>query len=139
MLTAPDQKDDAVGDERRTAARHTAAAMPSITGIRLSPIGSEAHLVNISTTGILVRCPTRLMAGTTVTVLFEGTFAPPPAKGTVVRCLVADIARPAGLSYHVGIHFKDPIAIGDAPVEEAPPAPKPADPPTEQVILVNRW
>lgn len=138
MLTAPDQKDDAVDDERRTARRHAAAAMPSITGIRLSPIGSEAHLVNISTTGILVRCPTRLMAGTTVTVLFEGTFAPPPAKGTVVRCLVADIARSAGLSYHVGIHFKEPIAIGDTPVDETSEL-KPTDPPTEQVILVNRW
>jgi hypothetical protein len=137
MLTAPDQKNDV--DEKRTATRHTAAAMSSITGIRLSPIGTEAHLVNISTTGILVRCATRLMPGTAVTVLFEGTFAPPPVKGTVVRCLVADICRPAGLSYHVGIHFKEPIAIDDAQVEDTTPATKPADPPTEQVILVNRW
>ena len=137
MLTAPDQKNDV--DEKRTATRHTAAAMSSITGIRLSPIGTEAHLVNISTTGILVRCATRLMPGTAVTVLFEGTFAPPPVKGNVVRCLVADICRPAGLSYHVGIHFKEPIAIDDAQVEGTTPATKPADPPTEQVILVNRW
>ena len=137
MLTAPDQQ-NAVDDDRRTATRHQAGAMPYITGIRMSPIGTEAHLVNISTTGILVRCVTRLMAGTAVTVLFEGTFAPPPVKGTVVRCLVADITRPAGLSYHVGIHFKDPIALDDSHAQPEP-ATKPADPPTEQVILVNRW
>jgi hypothetical protein len=137
MLTAPDQQNGV--DEKRAATRHAAAAMSSITGIRLSPIGTEAHLVNISTTGILVRCATRLMPGTAVTVLFEGTFAPPPVKGTVVRCLVADICRPAGLSYHVGIHFKEPIAIDDTQVQDPTSATKPADPPTEQAILVNRW
>lgn len=124
--------------ERRTATRHPAATVPTITGIRLSPVGSDAHLVNISTTGILVRCATRLMAGTAVTVLFEGTFAPPPAKGTVVRCLVADIGRGAGLSYHVGIAFKESIVLdqeqGSLPAEIAD---EPAT--AQEPVLVNRW
>lgn len=136
MPTAPDQK----ADDRRTATRHSAATVSSITGIRLSPIGSDAHLVNISTTGILVRCATRLMAGTAVTVLFEGTFAPPPAKGTVARCLVADIARPAGLSYHVGIAFKEPIAIDPHQIsQDGVEAPVVAAAAADQPVLVNRW
>ena len=36
------------------------AVVPWITGVRLSPVGGEAVLVNISATGVLVRCMTRL-------------------------------------------------------------------------------
>ena len=144
MLIAPEDQKTDTGADRRTAARHPAAAMPAISGVRLSPVGSGAQLVNISTTGILVRCSSRLMPGTAVTVLFEGTFAPPPVKATVVRCLVADIGRGAGLSYHVGIAFKTTIDIGEEP---APPAAAPAAAPApiedpeaaRPPILVNRW
>ena len=145
MLTALEAHKSAAEDEKRIAQRHSAATMPDITGVRISPIGGSIQLVNISTTGALIRCSTRLMPGTTVTLLFEGTYAPAPAKGTVVRCLVADICRPAGLFYHVGIAFKDPIALRDSP---APAPGKPTaeaaalvreEPVGEQPILVNRW
>ena len=141
MLIAPEDQKAATDAERRTAARHPAAAMPAITGVRLSPVGSGAQLVNISTTGVLVRCTSRLMPGTAVTVLFEGTFAPPPVKATVVRCLVADIGRGAGLSYHVGIAFKATIDLGEEPAAAPAPAPAPAEEPqpAHPPILVNRW
>ena len=144
MLIAPEDQKAATDAERRTATRHPAAAMPAITGVRLSPVGSGAQLVNISTTGVLVRCSSRLMPGTAVTVLFEGTFAPPPVKATVVRCLVADIGRGAGLSYHVGIAFKTTIDIGEEPAPSAAaaavaPAPVEEAEPARPQILVNRW
>ena len=142
MLIAPEDQKAATDAERRTATRHPAAAMPAITGVRLSPVGSGAQLVNISTTGVLVRCSSRLMPGTAVTVLFEGTFAPPPVKATVVRCLVADIGRGAGLSYHVGIAFKTTIDIGEEPAPPAAavaPAPVEEPEPARPQVLVNRW
>jgi hypothetical protein len=117
--------------------------MPSITGLRLSPGGGEASLVNISSTGVLVRCPTKLPPGTAVTVTLDGTFSPSTIKGKVVRCFVADICRPAGLAYHIGIAFNQAIQLGDdepkEPVEDrgseaAIPPPLVAPP-----VLVNRW
>ena len=145
MLTAPEDQKAATEAERRTASRHPAGTIPAITGVRLSPVGSGAQLVNVSTTGVLVRCSSRLMPGTAVTVLFEGTFAPPPVKSTVVRCVVADIGRGAGLSYHVGIAFKAAIDLGIeaavTPVPAPPAAPAPAEQPhaVPPPILVNRW
>ena len=145
MLTAVEAQKSAAEDEKRIAQRHPAGTIPDITGVRISPIGGSIQLVNISMTGALIRCSTRLMPGTTVTLLFEGTYAPAPAKGTVVRCLVADICRPTGLFYHVGIAFKEPIALRDspAPAPMIPTAEGTAEareePVGEQPILVNRW
>jgi hypothetical protein len=139
MATAAAEKvSDVTSDERRTALRQPAALMPSITSLRLSPGGGEASLVNISSTGALVRCSTRLLPGTAVTVLFEGGFSPESIKSKVVRCFVADICRPAGLSYHIGLHFNSPIQLEEHPVEtrqaEAPVPSPPVAP-----ILENRW
>ena len=145
MLTAVEAHKAAAESEKRIAQRHPAATLTDITGIRISPIGGSIQLVNISTTGALIRCSTRLMPGTTVTLLFEGTHAPAPAKGTVVRCLVADICRPAGLFYHVGIAFKDPIVLREsgAPATgaetTAATTPVREEPVHEQPVLVNRW
>jgi hypothetical protein len=124
--------------ERRVAHRRPAAQVPSITGVRLSPGGGDSALVNISITGALVRSTSRLLPGTPVTVLFEGTFSPSSIKSKVVRCVVADICKPAGLSYHIGIAFNERIHFDDEPAEtaaqtSAPPAPDAGH------ILVNRW
>src|SRR5690606_3588472 len=72
MLTAPADRHAADTIERRTAPRITAATFPGITGIRISPMGTDATLVNLSSTGALVRCLTRLLPGTPVTLVFEG-------------------------------------------------------------------
>lgn len=125
--------------ERRTATRHPATGMPSITGVHLSPGGGEASLVNISSTGALVRCPTKLLPGTAVTMTFDGTFSPSTIKGKVVRCFVADICRPAGLAYHIGINFNVAIQLEEKePAEDSKPDAVIPPPPVEQV-LVNRW
>src|SRR6185295_6562997 len=57
------------------APRIPASRIPSITGLRLSPHGTDAKLINISTSGLLAECNSRLKVGSTVAVLFEGTFS----------------------------------------------------------------
>ena len=138
MLTLPAESAPDDVSERRTATRHPASVMSAITGVHVSPGGGEASLVNISSTGALVRCATKLLPGTPVTLVFDGTFTPASIKGRVVRCLVADIGRPAGLSYHIGIAFNEGITLAEDPVETLQPAatiPSPAAAP----VLVNRW
>ena len=140
MLTLPAESAPADVSERRTATRHPASVISSIAGVHLSPGGGEATLVNISSTGALVRCATKLLPGTPVTLVFDGAFTPASVKGKVVRCLVADIGRPAGLSYHIGIAFNDAILLEEEPIETLQPAE--AIQPTASAsasVLVNRW
>jgi PilZ domain len=134
----------ATGDnvERRIAFRHPASTVPSITGVRISPAGGEASMVNISTTGVLARCRTRLLPGTSVTVNFDGTSQLGSVKAKVVRCLVADIDS-SGMSYHIGMAFNAPVHdVAETPrTEPEPAAPKltvvPAAP--TPATLTNRW
>jgi hypothetical protein len=104
--------------EHRGATRYPAPDVPSIKGLRLSPHGAEAKLVNISVTGILAECTVRLKVGSAVTVLFEGGFNPISAAGRVARCEVSAMGRDGVLRYHVGIAFNAPIESKDVP----PPA-----------------
>jgi PilZ domain len=126
--------------ERRIAQRHPASVVPSIKGVRLSPTGGDASLVNISTTGVLVKCRTRLLPATAVTVVFEGTSALGSVKSKVVRCLVADIDA-SGMSYLIGIAFNAPVAdVSGAPTPEPKAAaPQPAAVQPVPAEPVNRW
>jgi PilZ domain len=137
--TAPSIVAPADTAERRVAERLAPSSVPGINGIHLSPGGGEAHLVNISTSGVLVRCATRLLPGTAVTVVFDGGFKPSSVKGKVVRCLVADIAGSGGLSYHIGIHFKDAIDLPVTPEIQPEPAPAVQASAAVPPRLVNRW
>lgn len=111
--------------EQPNAPRVAASDMPSITGVRLKPQGAGAKLVNISTSGMLTECTSRLKVGSTVAVLFEGTFAVPSVVGRIARCEVSAMGRDAVLRYHVAIAFNQPIPIdalpGSAPVADAAP------------------
>ncbi len=124
--------------ENRAAPRFLAAAVPSVTGLRLSPHGTDAMLVNISTTGLLAECGMRLKVGSAVTVSFEGTFQPSTAAGRVVRCAVAAMGKGGALLYHVGIAF-----IASIPLEAAAGAPEPLEAAEEsvpaQTVVCNRW
>jgi hypothetical protein len=142
------QPAESVDPERRIAERRPAALVPSITGVRLSPSGGEASLVNISTTGVLLKANVRLMPGTIVTVNVDGPFRPASIAGRVVRCSVTDIDSKGVLWYHVGAVFNRPITLEDAPVATiASPAPAqvpaPAPQPSELRIVYtapkNRW
>jgi hypothetical protein len=83
--------------------RFPASAVPSITGVRLSP-GDVVELSNISRSGVLVEGRTRFVPGTRVTIHFEGGFTPAQIKGKVVRCQVSSISGGA-LRYQSGIQF----------------------------------
>jgi len=135
----------------RPARRHPASAFPEIQGVRLVPPGVAATLVNLSATGVLVECATRLLPGTKLTVHVAGTFVPTPLDSHVVRCEVAGISADGSLRFHLGLAFDTRIALAQdlraeaeaaqvAPV--APPelvaaaaAAEPAGPP----VLRNRW
>jgi len=155
------------GEEKRNAARFPASEVPSITGLRMSPHGAEATLVNISTTGLLAECAVRLKTGSTVTVQFEGTFTPATVNGRVARCSVSRVGNGGTLLYHVGLAFTDPIALpaelerkaaaadaaaaaavvdppqpaASAPEEDAASAPAASAAPAEpaRLVLRNRW
>jgi hypothetical protein len=127
--------------ENRTAARRLASAIPEITGLRISPHGVEATLVNISETGLLAECGERLKPGSAVTVVFEGTFQPRTMEGRVARNSVSSMGSDGRLRYHVGISFARAIELPPeepAPIVEAPaPPPAVAAPePVEPVLAI---
>jgi len=130
--------------EARCAARRPASQVTSITGIRLSPHGANAALVNISASGVLVVSTYRFRLGATVTVVFDGTFSPTSVQGRVARSSVAAVSKDGVLRYHIGIAFDDPCALKDAlaPADPPPaqaPQPEAAMPPPSPTELVNRW
>jgi hypothetical protein len=127
--------------------------VPTITGIRLSPYGAAASLVNISASGVLVECTMRLKVESPVLVIFEGAFQPGSAPGRVTRCEVAAMGRDGLIRYHVAIAFSEPIpfevpaspsaapavspAAAPAHVEAPPVAEQPA--PAQVPAVRNRW
>jgi hypothetical protein len=140
LSIAPKPKMDGTGssgEENREAPRRPAAAVPSITGVRISPHGVEATLVNISESGVLTECGERLKPGSTVTVVFEGTFTPRSVEGRVARNTVSSMGKEGRLRYHVGIAFTKPIALG--PDESAPEKLGPEGPVLAQPPARNRW
>jgi len=123
----PDAAASAAESELRSSTRFPASAVPAITGLRISPHGVEATLVNISETGVLAECGERLKPGSAVTVVFEGTFVPRSMEGRVARNSVSSMGRDGRLRYHVGISFGRAIDLGIVP--EPPPAPEPVPEP----------
>jgi hypothetical protein len=126
--------------------RVAASRVPEITGIRLAPIGGDATLINISSSGVLAECGTRMAPKMTVTVFFEGTFTPASVDGQVSRCVVAGIGKDGALRYHVGIAFNHTILF-DAertPAQHnplsvnSPLLPVPVRPAVAQEVR-NRW
>jgi PilZ domain len=126
----------------RTAPRHLASAVPSITGIMISPPGFKATLVDISASGLLAEWGVPLKIGQAVTVKFEGPFVPASVEAQVVRSVVASMTS-TGLRYHVAVTFNAPLKLeNDAPA--APAAEKTTgpraiaeEPPSDDVV--NRW
>jgi hypothetical protein len=124
-------------DENRNAPRRPASAVPSITGLRISPHGVEASLINISVSGVLAECGERLKPGSAVTVVFEGTFVPRTIEGRVARNSVSAMGKDGRLRYHVGISFTKPIDLG--PDDTAPAKAEPAGPVLVPPAVRNRW
>jgi hypothetical protein len=129
----------------RAPRRHLAASFPEITGIRLAPVGGGSTLVNLSSTGVLVECASRVSVGTAVTVSFEGTFTPSSVSSRVSRCEVSGITADGALRFHLGIAFDSRIALDEddnaaglepAPMSSVPPV---TDTVTRPALLRNRW
>jgi hypothetical protein len=132
--------------DQQASRRHAASVVPEITGVRLTPVGGHATLVNISSSGVLVECGTSVAPKMAVTVSFEGSFTPAYVDGHVARCVVVGIGKDSALRYHIGIAFDHMILLdaerdhaeGD-PLPAIPPsspgAPRPAAPPEVR----NRW
>src|SRR5262249_27505614 len=129
--------------DARKAVRRAAAEVPSITGLRISPHGLEATLVNISANGLLAECDEALKPGSQVSVAFEGGFSPSSVDGRVARTAVASTAPNGKLRYHVGIALKERIAVLDKPVAPGLEVPRPlaVPPPSTPVrpVVRNRW
>jgi len=128
--------------EHSIAPRRPASAVPSITGLRISPPGFKANLVDISASGLLAEWGVALKIGQVVTVNFEGTFGPQSVKAHVVRSSVASMTS-AGVRYHVGLAFMAAIALDDTSPETgaaSDPAPAAADDlPQPDDIVFNQW
>ena len=125
LRLVPDNASAAVAVENRYAPRLLASQVPSIAGLRLSPHGAGAILVNISGSGLLAECTVRLKTGSAVTVLFEGDFSPASVASRVARCAVSAMGSDGLLRYHIGIAFSALIALDDALAREPARAEKP--------------
>jgi len=141
------------------APRIPASDVPAIKGLRFSPLGADAKLINISTSGLLAECNSRLKVGSTTAVLFEGAFPEVSVVGRIARCEVSTMGKDGVLRYHVGVDFNKPItleqfgAAGAAPAASAaaksapaaePPRPRPVAVPSPgaanaAVVVRNRW
>jgi hypothetical protein len=112
-------------------ARLDRTVVPGITGLRFLPQRTEATLVNISPSGVLVETAEKYRVGSETSVMFEGGFTPATAKGRVVRCEVAVMGRDGVLRYHIAIEFDSPLNLGEALDDTAPP-------PVSAAVR-NRW
>lgn len=135
----PPPKPVVPGAENRSAVRRPASSLPAITGMRVSPHGVDASLINISESGVLADCDAQIKPGSSVTVIFDGTFTPRAVDGRVARCVVSSMGAGGRLRYHVGIAFAKRIAL--VPADTAAPAtPEPTEAPAPPAKIVrNRW
>lgn len=130
-------------DHHATARRLTAAQVPSIESIRISPHGADAVLVNISQRGLLSECRVALRPGTKVNVVFTGGFTPDSVSGRVARSAVARMAQD-GIRYEVAIAFDEQLSLPEPAAESASApaavqefaAPSSVQP---ERVAVNRW
>lgn len=136
--------------DKRGARRFSGEDVPSITSVRVSPLGIQARLVDISETGILLECTTRIQPRSSVNLSFDGTSGLSPTAGRVARTTVAALDSSGSLRYHVGIAFTASIPMVSKLVQGTPAKPPSADPShtldapppaaaPSRVIPRNRW
>ena len=132
----------AVFASRQADTRHPAAAVPEITGLRISP-GDAATLVNISATGLLLDSQLRFAPGQRVTVHFEGRLATRQMKGRIVRCQVSVISPKGTLHYHAAIAFDERLVLPNDRVSNdwssTPEADLSAPAAQPTTTATNRW
>jgi hypothetical protein len=120
VLTDPSPEDlDTPASKRARRLRASEAGV--VRQARLLP-GGDAHILNISNTGLLVENKSRLPIGSTVNVRVEGS-AVMGIEGHIVRSRVSAIHRDGTLTYETAIEFERPQPIDG---HEAEAVPRPA-------------
>ena len=115
-----DTADDMMGDERprsednadrRSSARRCPDEVPWIRTVKLSQ-REEAQIINVSSSGILIECRTRLPLGAAIVLQLIGPGNRLNLKGRVLRCEVASVDAVTGLTYKAAIAFEpDPCPL----------------------------
>jgi hypothetical protein len=106
---------------KRVASRRTADRCPFISAVRLAP-GGDVELVDVSVSGMLVRCARRAVPGAPLIVNFGGTLEVKSVAARVARCEVGGIGADGAIQYKIGVSFNKPIQL---PEEELPEVPEP--------------
>jgi hypothetical protein len=94
----------AEADDRRCARRRAQQDVPWLSDIRL-PWGVDVHLVNISSTGLLIESGSKLTPGVTLDLRLSGPDTAMLVKARFVRSEVARIDG-RGVRYHAAAEFE---------------------------------
>jgi PilZ domain len=103
---------------RRRAPRWSLSDLPWLSSVRL-PWGQHLHLLNISSTGMLVESGVRLAPGSETSFKIGGPGLDLVVRGRVIRSRVAKVDS-LGVRYESAAAFDQPVDMLKAP-EEAPP------------------
>jgi PilZ domain len=112
----------------RRAPRWSLSDLPWLSSVRL-PWGQHLHLLNISSSGMLVESSVRLAPGSQTNFKIRGPGLDLLVRGRVIRSRVAKVDS-QGIKYEAAAAFDQPVDMLKAP-EEAP-----ADPTTQLAELV---
>lgn len=98
----PEQEPEPAPPERRQARRLPAAALPGLGSVTLHP-RDPAHLVNISSSGVLVSCERPLSPSAHAQLILRGHDGEEVVSGRVVRCQVRALDGHRGVAYEAAI------------------------------------
>jgi hypothetical protein len=105
--------------DRRRARRRTAADLPGLWAIRL-PLGPDAKVVDISSTGVLVETVSKITPGSTLDLQLVGQDINLRVPARAVRSEVASVDR-LGVRYRAAAAFSHELDIlGLRPVSTTP-------------------
>jgi hypothetical protein len=107
------------GNFRERAERTPQPGM-SLWGVRM-PGGAEAELVNISRTGLLLECASKVSPGATLEVQLLGMGQNCVVMARFVRSDIARVDR-LGVRYHAAAQFAEPLALLRPRAESTPTA-----------------
>jgi CheY-like chemotaxis protein len=106
--------------DRRRARRRPAAELPGLWAVRL-PLGPEATVVDISSTGVLVETSLKLSAGSTIDMQLLGQNINVRVPARTVRSEVASVNH-LGVKYRAAAAFSQEIDIAGLHVAPADPS-----------------
>jgi len=97
------------GTDRRRARRRPAADLPGVWAVRL-PLGPEARVVDISSTGVLVETSSKITPGSTLDLQVLGQNINLRVSARMVRSEVASVDR-LGVKYRAAAAFSHEVDL----------------------------